>query len=67
MVRKSHDDDHYVNANYKYEWQYAIDIRDLDSLICTDDKHKILLSEPGFPLSAWPRGGGVLVGKNQVY
>ena len=67
MVRKSHDDDHYINAIYKYAQQYVIDIRDWASFICIDDKHKILLSEPGFPLSALPCSRRVLVGKNQVF
>ena len=67
MVRESHDNDHYANTIYKYTQQNAIDIRDLASFKCTDDKHKISLGEPGFPLSALPRGRRVLVGKDQVY
>ena len=63
IVKKSHDDNHYANAIYKYARQYAIDIRDLTSFICTDDKHEILLGEPGFLLSALPCGRRVLVGK----
>ena len=67
MVRESHGDDHYANAIYQYARQYAIDIRELAYFICTDDKHKIVLGEPGFPLSVLPRVGRVLVGKNEVY
>ena len=67
MVRKSHRNNPYANAIYKYTQQYAIDITYLASFICTDDKHKILLGQPGFPLSALPCGRRVLVGKNQVY
>ena len=67
MVRKSHRNNPYANAIYKYTQQYAIDITYLASFICTDNKHKILLGQPGFPLSALPCGRRVLVGKNQVY
>ena len=67
MVRKSHDNDHYANSIYKYAQQYATDIRDLASFICTDDKHKISLSEPGFTFSTLPQGRRVVVGKNQIY
>ena len=67
MVPKAHDDDHYENAIFKYARQYAVNVRDLCSFISTDDKHKISVGEPDFPLSALPRGRRVLVGLNQTY
>lgn len=67
MIRKSHDDDHYANAIYKYAREYTVQIRDLASFICTDDKHKISVGEPNFPLSALPRGRRVLVSTNEAF
>ena len=67
MVRKSHDDDHYTNALFKYAREYAINIRDICCFICTDDKHKIDVGEPSFPLAAVPRGKRVLVAGNEAF
>ena len=67
MVRKVPNDDHYANAIFKHPRQYAVNVRDLRSFICTDNKHKISIGEPGFPLSALPCGRRVLVGLNQTY
>ena len=60
MIRKAHDDDHYTNAIFKYAREYAVSIRDICSLVCTDDKHKISMGEPNFLLAALPRGRRVL-------
>ena len=67
MVRKAHDDDHYANAIFKYTREYAVNVPDHCSFICTDDKHKISVGEPGFPLSTLPRRRRVLVGLNKTY
>ena len=66
MVRKAHYD-HYANVIFKYARQYAVNVQDLCSFICTDDKHKISVGEPGFPLSVLPHGRRVLVGLNEKY
>ena len=50
MIRKAHDDVHYAGGVYKYTREYAATIRDLASFICTNNKHKTLVGEPGFPL-----------------
>ena len=55
MIRKAHDDDHYTNAILKYAREYAASIRDICSFVCTDDKHKISMREPNFPLATLPR------------
>ena len=67
MIRKSHDDDHYANAIFKYAREYAVSIRDICSFVCTNDKHKISMGEPNFPLAALPRGRRVLKGKNESF
>ena len=38
MIRKSHDDDHYANAIFKYAREYAVSIRDICSFVCTDNR-----------------------------
>ena len=67
MVRKSHDDDHFTNALFKYAREYAINIRDICCFICTDDKHKIDVGEPNFPLAPVPRGKRVLVACHEAF
>ena len=67
MVRKTHDNTVYAGAVYEYARELAVSIRDLVSFICTDDKHKISVGEPGFPITALPRRPRVLVGKNEVF
>ena len=66
MVRKSHDDDHYMNAPFNYAQEYAINIRDICCFICTDDKHKIDIGKPNFPLAAVPRGEQMPVARNEA-
>ena len=67
VAGKAHDDVHYAGAVYKYAREYALSIGHLVSFICTDDKHKISVGVPGFPVAALPRGHRVLVGKNEVF
>ena len=67
MIRKYHDDDHYLNAIFKYARGYAVSIRDTRSFVCTDEKHKIFMGEPNFLLAALPRGRRVLVGNNESF
>ena len=67
MIRKSYDGDNYANAIFKYAREYAVSIRDIFSFVCTDDKHKISMGEPNFPLAALIRGRQVLVGNNESF
>ena len=56
-----------AGAVYKYTKEYAVSIRDLASFVCTDNKHKILVGEPGFPIAALPRGRRLLIMTSQIY
>ena len=67
MIKKAHDDDHYANAVFKYAREYAVSIRGICSFVCTDDKHKISMGQPNFPLGALPRGRRVLVEINESF
>ena len=43
MIRKSHDNNHYAHAIFKYAREYAVSTRDICSFVCTDNKYKISL------------------------
>ena len=65
--KNADDDDHYANAVFKYAREYAVSIRGICSFVCTDDKHKISMGQPNFPLGALPRGRRVLVEINESF
>ena len=44
---------------------WPVELRDISSFLCTDDKHKVPLGEPGYPLSALPRGRRIFVVTNE--
>ena len=41
MICKQHSDEHYCACIYKYLRSMAVELCDISSFICTDDKHKI--------------------------
>lgn len=65
-IRKYSPDDHYCAALYKYARSIAIRFNEYSSFISTDDKCKIKVGEPNFPISAVTRGKQVLVAKGTV-
>ena len=65
-IRKSHDDDHYCAALYRYLHEFSLLFRDYCTMISNDDKNKIKVGEPGCPVAAVTRGNRVLVGQGQV-
>lgn len=42
-------------------------LRDECLLICIDDKHRLKVGEPGFPVAAAERGRRVIVSLNEVF
>ena len=46
--------------------ELAVRHRELVTLVSMDDKHKIKVGEPSYPLAAAERGKQVIVGMNQV-
>jgi hypothetical protein len=44
----------------------AIEHRSIATLVSMDDKHKIKVGEPSYPIAAAERGKQVIVGANQV-
>ena len=46
--------------------KFAILNRELVTMVSMDDKHKVKVGEPSYPLAAAERGKQVIVGPNQV-
>ena len=59
-------DAHYCAAFWRYMREMAVEHRDIAVLVSMDDKHKVKVGEPGYPLAAAERGKQVIVGENQV-
>ena len=59
--RKDHEDTHYAACIFRYMREYAILFGRFSVLACLDDKHKVKVGEPGFPVAAAERGRQVLV------
>ncbi len=60
--RHSHVDAHYAAACFRYMREYAIMVKEYCAFICLDDKHKIKVGEPNFPVASAERGRQVIVG-----
>ena len=67
QFRKSHIDAHYCSALFIYLREYSICLRDISRFVCIDDKHRIKVGEPGFPIAAVERGKEVIVSLNVTY
>ena len=67
QFRKSHNDEHYCAAIFRYLREYALQFRSESLLICLDDKHRIKCGEPGFPVAAAERGQRVIVSLNEEF
>ena len=61
QFRKSHPDEHYAATILRYFHEFALQYRDVSVMACLDDKHKIKVGEPKFPVAAVERGKRVLV------
>ena len=67
QFRHDHVDQHYCAALFKYMRGYAVKFREHSVFICDDDKHRIKVGEPGYPLAAAERGRQVVVSLNQSF
>ena len=47
--------------------EYAVKLRNVALFVCIDDKHRIKVGEPGFPLAAVQRGHEVIVSLNETF
>ena len=62
--RHHHIDSHYA-ACFRYMKEYAISVREYCGFISFDDKHKVRVGEPGYPVAAAERGRRVLVREDE--
>ena len=67
QLRKSHEDSHYVAALFRYQREMAIKFREYSAFICLDDKHRLSVGEPGYPVAAVERGKRVIVARNRDF
>ncbi len=58
--RKEYPDAHYAAGAFRYQREYAVMVRDRCSFFCVDDKHRVKVGDPGFPVAAAERGRRVL-------
>ena len=65
--RHQHIDSHYAAACYRYMREYAISLRDHCGFISLDDKHKVDIGEPDYPVAAADRGRRVPVRDDEVF
>lgn len=61
QMRKYHEDAHYASALFRYQKEMAIKYRSHSTFVSLDDKHKVPLGEPGYPVASVERGKKVLV------
>ena len=60
QFRKDHPDSHYAACIFRYQREYAVSMKEHSMFLCLDDKHRIKVGEPGFPVAAAERGRRVL-------
>ena len=67
QFRKSHPDAHYTASLFRYEQELAVKFRSYSNFACLDDKHRVKVGEPGFPVAAAERGRRVMVGHDSSF
>ena len=65
--RKDHPDAHYASAIFRYMREFTVKFRNFTALVCLDDKHRIKIGEPGFPVAAAERGRRVIVAAGTTF
>ena len=66
-MRKYHEDAHYASAIFRYEKEMAVKYRSCVTFVSLDDKHKVPLGEPGYPVASVERGKKVLVAVDKSF
>ena len=56
-LRKSHEDSHYAAAIFRFLRELAVKLREYSAFACLDDKHRISVGEPNYPVAAVGRAG----------
>ena len=67
QFRKTRPDVHYATALFRYQRELAVRFKDHSMFVSLDDKHRIKVGKPGFPVAAAERGRRVLVGHDSSF
>ena len=67
LFRKSNPDAHYVNAAYKFMREQAIKNRQNIAFFSADEKCKVPIGEPGYPIAAVTGGEKIIVSLNEKF
>jgi hypothetical protein len=67
QFRHSHIDAHYAAASFRHMRDYSLLVKQYCTFICLDDKHKISVGEPHYPVAAADRGWRVLVKEGERF
>ena len=67
QFRKSHPDQHYAAAVFRYQREYACIFFQHSTFISIDDKHRIKVGKPNFPVAAAERGRRVAVSMSKSF
>ena len=67
LFRKSHPDQHYCAALFRYQRELAVQFREVAVFISLDDKHRIKVGEPSYPVAAAERGRQVIVSSSETF
>lgn len=67
QFRKDHEDSHFASCIFRYEREMAVMFRANSLFVCMDDKHRVKVGEPHYPVAAAERGKKVLVGRDATF
>ena len=67
QFRKQHPDGHFCAALFRYMRDFAIKFRSISLFVCIDDKHRVKVGEPNFPVAAVERGRHVIVSSHETF
>ena len=67
QVRKFHEDAHCASALFRYEKEMAIKFRRFTTFVSLDDKHKVPVGDPGYPVASVEQGKKVLIFINKPF
>ncbi len=67
QFRKEHEDAHYAAAIFRYQRELAVMFRQYSAFFCMDNKHRLKVGEPNYPVAAAERGKRVLVRRDETF
>lgn len=67
QFRKDHEDAHFAACIFRYQREMAVMFRQNSVFACLDDKHRVKVGEPHYPVAAAERGKKVLVSRGTTF